>query len=378
MMMKEEAEEELPVGQRYVRLQDEATKRWVALPRRRVAGMPRVARRNDWYCVRCGRWVDDDDASVVCSNDACEDVYHLACLGLPSLPDGDWFCPGGCKGTPRSSVVAANSDAAAATKGSAAAESIDDGENDGDDDSDSGSDGRAWTALRALRVGERTFARVRCGSLGGRVYYAMNPFAHDALGLAGSAASSLVAHSVGWPDRLRVTARAHPRDYARLRSLGFLGARTAASALLGGSSRVRVLVTADAVRVVLATHPELAACFARFEDALRAESAAGGVEELPEPAALPPAMPVADVADAQGQSAAANKRAEEDEAEAVDAGTVMLGMLEELRRDVGAFKETLDGLQESVADMRRRLEELPPPAKKMKTPADATEKEQQQ
>jgi len=34
----------------------------------------------------------DSDAAVVLLCVGCEDEVHLACLGLATVPDGDWFC----------------------------------------------------------------------------------------------------------------------------------------------------------------------------------------------------------------------------------------------------------------------------------------------
>ncbi|OQS06422.1 hypothetical protein THRCLA_01537 [Thraustotheca clavata] len=42
-------------------------------------------------CMICGR-DENDTQSLVC--DGCDDVYHTYCIGLLSVPPGDWFCPG--------------------------------------------------------------------------------------------------------------------------------------------------------------------------------------------------------------------------------------------------------------------------------------------
>ena len=38
-------------------------------------------------CVTCG--VDNDDG-VLC--DGCDAVFHIHCLGIAQVPEGDWFC----------------------------------------------------------------------------------------------------------------------------------------------------------------------------------------------------------------------------------------------------------------------------------------------
>ncbi|CAF1055106.1 unnamed protein product [Rotaria sordida] len=42
---------------------------------------------NDLYCFEC-----HDEGDVICC-DSCPRVYHPKCLGLTTLPDGDWTCP---------------------------------------------------------------------------------------------------------------------------------------------------------------------------------------------------------------------------------------------------------------------------------------------
>ncbi|CAF2527477.1 unnamed protein product [Rotaria sp. Silwood2] len=42
---------------------------------------------NDLYCFEC-----HDEGDVICC-DSCPRVYHSKCLGLTTLPDGDWTCP---------------------------------------------------------------------------------------------------------------------------------------------------------------------------------------------------------------------------------------------------------------------------------------------
>ena len=41
-------------------------------------------------CMVCGR-VDGDEDFVLC--DGCPKGGHYACLGMPAVPTGDWFCP---------------------------------------------------------------------------------------------------------------------------------------------------------------------------------------------------------------------------------------------------------------------------------------------
>jgi hypothetical protein len=52
----------------------------------------------DWFCPECIE--KDDDKCVVCNDggvlilcDGCEDSYHIECAGLKEVPEGDWFCP---------------------------------------------------------------------------------------------------------------------------------------------------------------------------------------------------------------------------------------------------------------------------------------------
>jgi len=42
---------------------------------------------NDLYCFEC-----HDEGDVICC-DSCSRVYHPKCLGLLTLPEGDWTCP---------------------------------------------------------------------------------------------------------------------------------------------------------------------------------------------------------------------------------------------------------------------------------------------
>lgn len=42
---------------------------------------------NDLYCFEC-----HTEGDVICC-DSCSRVYHSKCLGLVTLPDGDWTCP---------------------------------------------------------------------------------------------------------------------------------------------------------------------------------------------------------------------------------------------------------------------------------------------
>jgi hypothetical protein len=54
--------------------------------------------QGDWFCPECS--VKDDDRCVICKDggelivcDGCETSYHTACAGLSEVPEGDWFCP---------------------------------------------------------------------------------------------------------------------------------------------------------------------------------------------------------------------------------------------------------------------------------------------
>jgi hypothetical protein len=47
------------------------------------------------YCEVCRRKADKGRTTtfLLCSQTDCTSHYHLACVGLSSVPDGDWFCP---------------------------------------------------------------------------------------------------------------------------------------------------------------------------------------------------------------------------------------------------------------------------------------------
>jgi len=54
--------------------------------------------QGDWFCPECS--LKDDDRCVVCDDggelivcDGCESAYHTSCAGLSGVPEGDWFCP---------------------------------------------------------------------------------------------------------------------------------------------------------------------------------------------------------------------------------------------------------------------------------------------
>ena len=54
--------------------------------------------QGDWFCPECS--LKDDDRCVVCKDggelivcDGCESAYHTSCAGLRDVPEGDWFCP---------------------------------------------------------------------------------------------------------------------------------------------------------------------------------------------------------------------------------------------------------------------------------------------
>ncbi|KAG4106119.1 hypothetical protein H8356DRAFT_923809 [Neocallimastix lanati (nom. inval.)] len=42
------------------------------------------------YCIICGR-SDHEEIMLLC--DICDAPYHTTCLGLNSIPDGNWYCP---------------------------------------------------------------------------------------------------------------------------------------------------------------------------------------------------------------------------------------------------------------------------------------------
>ncbi len=43
-------------------------------------------------CCSCGVFVLGTQPAVACEH--CVDVYHLDCMGLKAIPDGEWVCPG--------------------------------------------------------------------------------------------------------------------------------------------------------------------------------------------------------------------------------------------------------------------------------------------
>lgn len=53
-------------------------------------------------CERCGR-SDREEVLLLC--DGCDRAFHCDCLGLPGVPEGDWFCPV-CSGRPQGGPTA--------------------------------------------------------------------------------------------------------------------------------------------------------------------------------------------------------------------------------------------------------------------------------
>eukprot|EP00536_Pseudo-nitzschia_multiseries_P012617 jgi/Psemu1/244729/estExt_Genewise1.C_4920019 len=52
----------------------------------------------DWFCVECSD--KDDNKCSICGDggelivcDDCDKAYHFGCVDLSELPEGDWFCP---------------------------------------------------------------------------------------------------------------------------------------------------------------------------------------------------------------------------------------------------------------------------------------------
>lgn len=341
----------------------------------------------------------------MCSGQECEDIYHLACAGLTELPTGDWFCPNppGCKGRPRGVRLEAVAPVAPA------AEEGDDGKKrkrspgkrvtkkkrvggaEGSDDEapeeavataaaplavataaattdeEGEEDGRTWKLVEPLHIGGKEYPRVTCESLDGRVYYAMNPFAYEVLGMPGHAASSHIQHNVGWPDRLNVTSKFNPRDCERLRRIGFLGSRQSMSgpAVGIGSGRVRVLITADAIRVVVATvpglkdDPKVMAGVKLMEDALK--------DDKPTPLPDPPAPSAEELA------AAAKADAEDDRAAAAvaamaggipldpdDPAAQLFAQAKEIQAAVGQFRSVLGDLRRDIDALKVKVSPQPP------------------
>ena len=44
--------------------------------------------QHDDHCTVCHK--DDDQDMLLC--DRCPKAFHLTCLGLTAVPDGDWYC----------------------------------------------------------------------------------------------------------------------------------------------------------------------------------------------------------------------------------------------------------------------------------------------
>lgn len=44
--------------------------------------------QHDEHCAICHK--DDNEDMLLC--DGCPKAFHLACLGLQAVPDGDWYC----------------------------------------------------------------------------------------------------------------------------------------------------------------------------------------------------------------------------------------------------------------------------------------------
>ena len=53
-----------------------------------ASGLDDGASQHDDRCAVCH--VDDDYDMLLC--DGCPKVFHLTCLGLSRVPDGDWYC----------------------------------------------------------------------------------------------------------------------------------------------------------------------------------------------------------------------------------------------------------------------------------------------
>mmetsp|Transcript_20082 Transcript_20082/g.41622 ORF Transcript_20082/g.41622 Transcript_20082/m.41622 type:complete len:218 (-) Transcript_20082:2184-2837(-) len=54
----------------------------------------------DWFCPQCTDEDSDNDKCVICNDggdlmvcDRCDATYHAGCVNLDEIPDGDWFCP---------------------------------------------------------------------------------------------------------------------------------------------------------------------------------------------------------------------------------------------------------------------------------------------
>jgi len=43
-----------------------------------------------WICPKCKK---QDDGSPMIGCDKCDEWYHNLCLGLKTVPSGEWFCP---------------------------------------------------------------------------------------------------------------------------------------------------------------------------------------------------------------------------------------------------------------------------------------------
>jgi hypothetical protein len=226
-------------------------------------------------------------------------------------------------------------------------------------------DGRVWRVLEPLRVAGKEYGRVMCESMENRIYYAMNPFAYDVLGMPGHQASSHIQHCVGWPDRISVTSKLTPRDCERLRRIGFIGNRLSLGPGGAGApgARVRVLVTADAIRVVVATVPGLKgdakvmAGVKLLEDALAADK--------PVPLPDPPAPPAEELAAATKADAKADAEEEAAMAAALIPGpndeifAELLAATKEVQAGVGQARSTLVDLRRDIDAIKARVATTP-------------------
>jgi len=169
-----------------------------------------VPKHLDWYCRICGVWVDDEQESIVCSHDECEDVYHLNCTGLKVLPEGEWYCPTpGCIHS-RGSIL---------PKSVPGAEPC----------------SHRWEAMEPLNVGGHRYRRVLCD--GEHVYFALTPFARDMTGLQHKELADAMRTTSGYPDFVYIRESIFPHDVARLRELR----------MMNGATRNRAFITADAL-----------------------------------------------------------------------------------------------------------------------------------
>jgi len=269
----------------------------------------------DWYCRICGYWVDDDQESIVCSHDECEDVYHLSCTGLKALPEGDWFCPApGCIHS-RGSILPKVVPGAAPCS-------------------------HKWEAMPPLTVGNARYRRVMCDDE--RVYYALTPFAQDMTGLQGKELVDAMRVTSGYPDFVYMRESVFPHDVARLRELRMMNEATRNRAFITVEALFRAFKKPLTPFVEQQFASLRAALAADEQQQNAAESSAAGMKRGRE-----------DDVDEKDDE---DKTKDLDEEIAVPAHPV-LDNITLLQQDITRFKATITGLESELASLKKAVEE---------------------